>query len=35
MGRPAYELAVDPAVIRAVVDDDERFQGNEADALAP
>jgi hypothetical protein len=35
MGRPAYELAVDPAVIREFVDDDERLRSRELDTLAP
>jgi hypothetical protein len=35
MGRPAYELAVDPAVIRGVGGDDERFGSRELDAPTP
>ncbi|SFS10095.1 hypothetical protein SAMN05216559_3659 [Halomicrobium zhouii] len=35
MGRPAYELAFDPAVLREVVEEDERLQARELDALAP
>lgn len=35
MGRPAYELAVDPAVLRAVVEEDDRFRSRELHALAP
>lgn len=35
MGRPAYELAVDPAAVAEFVDDDQRLQEAESDAVAP